>query len=105
MSGRTFLLTGVTGFLGKVTLEEILRRREELEVERIYAVIRPRDELSADERFQRELVASPCFRKLPVDWPRLVTIIGGVLDQSDMGLGAVRDEIAARVTHVIHAAA
>lgn len=105
MTGRTFLLTGVTGFLGKVVLEELLRRREELGVERIYAVIRPRDELSAEDRFQCELIGSPCFSRLPDDWSRLVTVIGGVLEQPEMGLGAIRGELAARVTHVIHAAA
>jgi thioester reductase-like protein len=38
---RTFLLTGVTGFLGKVLLEELVRRKGELGVERIGVVIRP----------------------------------------------------------------
>ncbi len=32
---RTFLLTGVTGFLGKVILTELIRRKEELGIERV----------------------------------------------------------------------
>jgi thioester reductase-like protein len=35
MTDRVILLTGVTGFLGKVVLEELLRRREELRISRI----------------------------------------------------------------------
>ena len=50
-AGREFLLTGVTGFLGKVVLEELLRRREELGVERVHVVIRPRKQRSPAERF------------------------------------------------------
>ena len=37
---RTFLLTGATGFLGKVILEELLRRRDELGLAKVYVVIR-----------------------------------------------------------------
>jgi len=50
---RTYLLTGVTGFLGKVVLEELLRRREELGVDRVHLLIRPRGGLGAAERFAR----------------------------------------------------
>ena len=43
------LLTGATGFVGKVVLEELLRRRAELGVERVLALVRARDL----ERMQR----------------------------------------------------
>jgi nucleoside-diphosphate-sugar epimerase len=63
MTDRVILLTGVTGFLGKVVLEELLRRREELRISRIYAVIRPRGSVTAERRFQREVVQSPCLAR------------------------------------------
>ncbi len=60
-TGRVYLLTGVTGFLGKVLLEELLRQREEMGVEQVYVLIRRRGVLSAKERFWREVVPSECF--------------------------------------------
>lgn len=76
-TGREFLLTGVTGFLGKVVLEELLRRREELGVERIHVLIRPRKRRQAAERFRREVVGSPCFSNLAPDWTRYVSVVQG----------------------------
>ena len=52
------LLTGATGFLGKVVLEELLRRREELNAEKIYCLIRPRRTQTAEKRFQKEIKRS-----------------------------------------------
>ena len=49
------LLTGATGFLGKVVLEELLRRREELGAEEIHCLIRPRRTQTAEKRFQKEI--------------------------------------------------
>ena len=61
--GRSFLLTGATGFLGKVVLSELLRRKDELDLERVYVLIRPRGDLGAADRFRREVVGSACFSK------------------------------------------
>ena len=36
------LLTGVTGFVGKVVLYELLRRREELGISRVSVLVRPK---------------------------------------------------------------
>ena len=35
-SGAHILLTGCTGFVGKVVLEELMRRRDEIGIERVY---------------------------------------------------------------------
>ena len=104
--GREFLLTGVTGFLGKVLLEELLRRREELGVERVHVLIRPRKQRSAAERFTREVVGSPCFAKLAPGWTRYVSVVHGALEEPGLALEPRdRVELSARVTHIIHAAA
>jgi fatty acyl-CoA reductase len=105
-TGRSFFLTGVTGFLGKVLLEEIFRRREELRLERVYVLIRSRGSRHAEERFRREVAASPCFGELPEGWAQDVVVVEGVLERPGLGLdAALRDELSARVTHVLHAAA
>ncbi len=102
---RTFLLTGVTGFLGKVVLAELMRRREALRVERVYVVIRPRGDKNATQRFDGEVAGSPCFSRLPPEWTAAVTVLEGTLEDLAMGLGAVRDELTRRITHLIHTAA
>ena len=105
-TGREFLLTGVTGFLGKVVLEELVRRREELGVERVHVLIRPRKQRQAAERFTREVAGSPCFSGLPADWTRYVSVVQGALEEPGLALEAKRRvELAARVTHIMHAAA
>ena len=105
-TGRVYLLTGVTGFLGKVLLEELLRQREEMGVEQVYVLIRRRGVLSAKERFWREVVPSECFSRLPPDWTSNVAVVEGQLERPDLDLDQpVRDEITGRVTHVLHAAA
>lgn len=105
-NGAEFLLTGVTGFLGKVALEELIRRREELGVERIHVLIRPRKQKSPLERFRREVASSPCFARLPPDWTRLVHVVRGTLEQPCLGLDELtRAELTSRVTHILHAAA
>ncbi|MEP6618930.1 MAG: SDR family oxidoreductase [bacterium] len=104
-STRTFLLTGATGFLGKVLLEELLRRRTEIGVSHVFVLIRPLRGLSAQTRFTREVVASECFANLPDDWTRHVTVVEGNVEHAGLGM---RDESVSqlqRVTHVVHAAA
>ena len=103
---REFLLTGVTGFLGKVVLEELVRRREELGLERVHVIIRPRKGLTPEERFQREVAASACFARLPPDWRDAVEIVEGTLEKTCLGISAeARERLGSRVTHVLHAAA
>jgi thioester reductase-like protein len=102
----TVLLTGVTGFLGKVVLEELLRRREELGIERVWVQIRPRHPATPSERFRRRVVPSPAFANLPSEWSSLVDVVGGDLAQPGAGLSdAERRALERSVTHVIHCAA
>ena len=105
-TGRVYMLTGVTGFLGKVLLEELLRQRDETLVEQVYVLIRPRGVLSAKERFWREVVPSKCFSRLPPDWASCVVVVEGQLERPDLDLNqSARDEITGRVTHLLHVAA
>ncbi|MEO8336091.1 MAG: SDR family oxidoreductase [bacterium] len=104
-ASRTFVLTGVTGFLGKVMLEELVRRKDELGIERIGVVIRPLRGRRAEERFRREVVAAECFSLLPDGWSRMVTVLEGNLEQPGLALDAGHTKFLRDVTHVVHAAA
>ncbi len=106
LQSREVLLTGATGFLGKVVLEKLLRRREELGIARIHVVVRPKRDQSAEERFHTKLLASPCFSDLPCGWQRAVSAVAAELRHPNCGMEReVREDLAPRVTHIIHCAA
>ncbi len=105
-SDAEVLLTGATGFLGKVVLYELLRRREELGVARVHVLLRPRREARAAERLRDELLPSACFSTLPAGWSEFVSAVDGDCEQPDAGIDATqRADLASRVTQVIHCAA
>ena len=60
--GREILITGVTGFLGKVALTMLLDRYPELG--KVHVLVRPRAGGSAEDRFFGKVAASPPFRPL-----------------------------------------
>lgn len=105
--GARILLTGATGFLGKVVLEELLRRQEELGFEKIFLLIRRgRKGDSPHDRFQKEVRGSPCFSRLSSDWVQKVEVIPG--DLSDPGLNlqsSDRARLLEETTHIINCAA
>lgn len=104
--GARVLLTGCTGFVGKVVLEELMRRREELNVERVYLLIRPRRRKSPDERFDHNVAPSRCFSRLEAGWRSYCHPIAG--DMLLDGLGISEEDAAllqGDLTHVIHCAA
>lgn len=57
--GKTILLTGVTGFLGKLILEKLLRSCYDLE--KVYVLVRPKKGKSINERLE-ELFKSQVFK-------------------------------------------
>lgn len=67
LRGKTFFITGATGFLGQPLVEKLLWAQPE--VRRIYVLIRPKRQfggrsLSAQERMERELYDSSAFERL-----------------------------------------
>jgi thioester reductase-like protein len=103
---RVVLLTGATGFVGKVVLETLLRRREELGVERVLALVRARDPEHADARLRGDVIGSACFAAQPPGWEKRVEALAGDVAQPMLGLSPEsRARVAAEVTHVIHCAA
>jgi hypothetical protein len=102
---RTVLLTGATGFVGKVVLEELLRRREELGVERVLALVRARDPQHAAAR----CAPTSSRRRASPRTARLGGSARAARRRRDAGrprLRAARARaLGAEVTHVIHCAA
>src|SRR5438874_7184389 len=62
LHGKTILVTGSTGFLGKSIVEKCLRSIPE--VGRIYLAIRSSARRPAAERLDREVLSSPAFKRL-----------------------------------------
>ena len=59
--GKNILLTGCTGFLGKVILEKVLRSLPE--TGKIYLLVRPKKNVEPIERV-REILSSYCFTRI-----------------------------------------
>lgn len=104
---QKILLTGVTGFVGKVVLEELLRRHQELGIEKVYVLIRKnRRGRDPEQRFLNEVSSSKCFSKLGPNWKSMVQVVGGDLTLPYLGLNeANRKHVSENVTQFINCAA
>lgn len=100
------LLTGCTGFLGKVILENILRTNPKGHHPKIILVIRPRKGLSATQRFTKEVAESLCFSRLNPEWTQNIEVLSADLTVPNWGLSEKdREDLRRKVTHIIHSAA
>ena len=116
-NGQSVLLTGATGFLGKPIVEKLLRSAPE--IGRIYVLIRPRRDgdrgvLTAEQRFDREVISSGVFARLREEWGpdfdgRLagkLTVVSGDLSKERLGLSEqLYRELSAHVRVIINSAA
>jgi nucleoside-diphosphate-sugar epimerase len=105
-AARVVLLTGATGFVGKVVLEELLRRREELGIARVLVLVRASDAEHADARLRADVISSACFAAHAAGFEKGVEAVAGDVERERLGLapGAFA-RVTAEVTHVIHCAA
>ena len=104
-SPRTVLLTGAAGFLGKVALFEMMRRKDELNIVGVVVVIRARGTRLGEERFRKDVVTSPCFASLPAGWDAMVKVLDGDLATEGFATSPVDLALLADITHVVHSAA
>ncbi len=105
-SPAVVLLTGAAGFLGKVVLEELIRRKQELQVEKIILILRSKRGKTARERFDSSITRSECFKLHDERWVGMVEVLSGDLGQDHFGTSVGECErLAKEVTHIIHCAA
>ncbi|XP_029168897.1 fatty acyl-CoA reductase 1-like isoform X2 [Nylanderia fulva] len=105
-AGQSILLTGATGFLGKVYFEKILRSCPD--VREIFILMRPKKGLNINERLE-QILNLPLYDKLrqeqPLHFKKLIPISGDTR-QENLGLSAAdRQMLIERVNIIIHAAA
>ena len=102
------LLTGANGFVGKVLLGMLLDRYPELKG--LHVVIRPRKNLSAEARFEKEILQSPALRTLVekrgVDFVRRKVIVWSAdLSQAEGAIEPTHIEAwRGRVALIVHCA-
>jgi len=102
----TVFVTGTTGFLGKVVLEELSRRFEECRLRKIIVLLRPSKSHCAQDRFYLEVAASPCFSRLHPQWCDKIEVVQGDLTEENCGLHEqTRQRIFPEITHIINCAA
>jgi thioester reductase-like protein len=96
------LLTGGTGFLGKVVLDELLRRRAELGLARVYVLARPAAGVSPADRAAQLLSATGHGGNGAAG----LEVVEGDIRNPGCGIeSAAAARLRGRLTHVIHCAA
>ena len=104
-AAASVLLTGATGFLGKVVLEGLLRRRSDFGLDKVYVVVRKKGGKSPDARFD-QIMRAKCFAGLEAAFKRHVVLITGSLAQERCGIEpADYERLSKQTTHIIHCAA
>lgn len=100
---KTIFITGVTGFIGKVLLEKILRKCSS--VRKIYLLIRPNSSESCHERLNKMLTTSILFKNHQ-DKIDLIQAIDGDITVKDLGISENdRQRLIEEVDVVFHSAA
>lgn len=87
LKGKTILVTGSTGFLGKSIVEKCLRSIPD--VARINLAIRSSARRPAAERLEREVLASPAFKRLKEELGEegFASLVKAKLDVVEIDLG------------------
>ncbi len=103
---ESILLTGSTGFLGKVVLQELLRQRESLNIGSIYLPIRATSQENAYIRLKNEIFESPCLRELKSFREVSINPVWSDLDKPLLGISdKTLSIISQKITQTIHCAA
>ncbi|KAL0103232.1 hypothetical protein PUN28_017512 [Cardiocondyla obscurior] len=105
-AGQSILLTGATGFMGKVFIEKVLRTCSD--VREIFLVIRPKKGLSVNQRLEK-ILHLPLYERLrnerPFSFQKLIPISGDATEKG-FGLSASdRQMLIERVTIIVHGSA
>lgn len=112
LNGKSFFITGATGFLAKVFIEKILRTAPN--VDKIYVLIKAKNKEAAFNRLKNEIINIDLFRSLQEihgsDFQdfmlkKLIPVSGNVT-KAKMGIdAAMAEEISQEVDIIVHSAA
>lgn len=103
-AGKSVLITGVSGFVGKVILEKILRSCEE--VKNVYVLIRSKRGACAEKRLAELLDNRPFTFRLDEDLKKKVIAVEGDISEPELGLiESDRKRLQEDVNIVLHVAA
>ena len=72
-NNKCILITGVTGFLGKVLLERLLSTTPH--IGKFYILIRPKKNISLQDRLRKEIFSTELFKPLFKNRPEFLKII------------------------------
>jgi fatty acyl-CoA reductase len=105
-ANKNVLITGATGFVGKLLLEKLLYSCEK--INKIYVLIRDKNGHSPDERVN-EITACKVFDKLRTKEPnfreRIQPVSGDILENSDMKISEdYLEELRTNINVVFHLA-
>jgi thioester reductase-like protein len=92
------LLTGATGFVGMELLARYLERTDRL----VYALVRGANQREVTDRVKQTLL---CLFGADHPYARRVVAVCGDITRPGLGLGGRRDQLAERVSEVVHGAA
>jgi fatty acyl-CoA reductase len=104
-SGKTVLVTGCTGYVGKVVLEKLMRSCPE--IKHIYVMVRPKkgvsllkrlDEIFKYEIFEPYFIANPAMRK---GWKTKISPFGGDLLMTGLGMNKEDAEILNKQVNIV----
>ncbi|XP_047337277.1 fatty acyl-CoA reductase 2, chloroplastic [Impatiens glandulifera] len=112
LRGKSFLITGATGFLAKVLVEKILRT--EPEVDKIFLLIKAKNKEAAMERLKNEIINAEIFKCLQQTYgksyqafmlSKLVPVMGNVCDNNIGMEDNAANMIAQEVDIIVNSAA
>jgi thioester reductase-like protein len=107
-SGKSVLVTGSTGFIGKVLIEKLLFSLPQIKA--VYLLIRPSKTQTIQERFQKLILESPCFSRIQNSAPetltkKLIPISGDLTQERVIFDSEFELEIIQNVEIIFHCAA